>query len=88
LYKSIRTNNSAKSKREIPKEYKIEIQALEQCCQHRTHCLVYDITGLIKVEEQFYFNPEIQKEICQLKFDYLENIVMGRIISLDCFQRV
>jgi len=84
LYESIRTNNSAKSKREIPKEYKIEIQALEQCCQHRTHCLVYDITGLIKVEEQFKFNREFQK----LKCDYLENIVMGKIISLDCFQRV
>ncbi|CAF1296060.1 unnamed protein product [Adineta steineri] len=47
-YESIRTNNPPKSKREIPEEYKTEIKALEQCCQHRTHCLIYDITGFIK----------------------------------------
>ncbi|CAF0877840.1 unnamed protein product [Rotaria sordida] len=48
LFESIRTNNSSKVKREVPEEYKTEIKALEQCCQHRTHCLIYDIVGLIK----------------------------------------
>ena len=49
-YESIRTNNSPKGEREVPKEYKTEIKALEQCCQHRTHCLIYDIVGVIQVE--------------------------------------
>ncbi|CAF0906031.1 unnamed protein product [Rotaria sordida] len=48
LFESIRTNDSSKVKREVPEEYKTEIKALEQCCQHRTHCLIYDIVGLIK----------------------------------------
>jgi hypothetical protein len=50
LYESIRTNNPPMIKREIPEEYKTEIKALEQCCQHRTHCFIYNIVGLIKVE--------------------------------------
>ncbi len=49
-YESIRTNEPTKVKREIPEEYKIEIKALEQCCQHRTHCLVHDVVGLLKVK--------------------------------------
>ncbi|CAF2863280.1 unnamed protein product [Rotaria sp. Silwood2] len=47
LFESIRTNDSSKLKREVPEEYKTEIKALEQCCQHRTHCLIYDMLGLI-----------------------------------------
>ena len=38
-----------KSKREIPDEYGTEIQALELCCQHRSHCFVYDIVGFLQV---------------------------------------
>jgi hypothetical protein len=50
MFESIRKNEpSNKSKREVPKEYATEIKALEQCCQHRTHCLVYDIVGFLKV---------------------------------------
>jgi DNA-binding transcriptional regulator GbsR (MarR family) len=50
MFESIRKNEpSNKSKREVPKEYATEIKALEQCCQHRTHCLVYDIAGFLKV---------------------------------------
>ncbi|CAF1573675.1 unnamed protein product [Rotaria sp. Silwood1] len=47
FFESIRTNDSSRIKREVPEEYKTEIKALEQCCQHRTHCLIYDIVGLI-----------------------------------------
>ena len=48
FYENIRINGSPTAKREVPKEYQIEIQALEQCCQHRTHCLVYNLVGLIQ----------------------------------------
>ena len=50
LFESIRkhdTSNVEKSHR--PKEYAIEIQALDRCCKHRTHCLIHDIIGMIKV---------------------------------------
>ncbi|CAF2154983.1 unnamed protein product [Rotaria magnacalcarata] len=47
LFESVRKNDSSKVKREIPEEYKTEIQALEQCCQHRTHCFMYNFVGLI-----------------------------------------
>lgn len=49
LFEKIRKNDSTKSKAEVPKGCNIEIKALEQCCQHRTHCLVYDIVGFIQV---------------------------------------
>ena len=48
-YESIRTNSSTKNEREIPREYRTEIKALQQCCQHRTHCTVYDLVGFLQV---------------------------------------
>lgn len=52
MFESIRKNESlTKSKREVPKEYATEIKALEQCCQHRTHCVVHDLVGFVKVRE-------------------------------------
>jgi hypothetical protein len=45
-----KTSSSKKAKREIPEEYATEIKALEQCCQHRTHCLVYNAVGMLQVE--------------------------------------
>lgn len=55
-YETIRTNDPPIQKREVPAEYKTEIQALEQCCQHRTHCLIYNIAGFIKVENKMQSN--------------------------------
>lgn len=49
MYESIRLNSPEKSSREIPQEYQTEIKALDQCCKHRTHCLIHDIVGFIKV---------------------------------------
>jgi len=49
FYESIRKHQL--KKREIPNEYPTEIQAVERCCQHRTHCFVYDILGFIQVEQ-------------------------------------
>jgi hypothetical protein len=34
---------------EMPIEYATEVQALELCCQHRSHCLIYNLVGLFKV---------------------------------------
>ncbi|CAF2893273.1 unnamed protein product [Rotaria sp. Silwood2] len=49
LFESIRKKEpSKKSKREVPEEYATEIKALELCCQHRSHCLVYDIVGFLQ----------------------------------------
>ena len=48
FYENIRIHGSSTAKREVPKDYQIEIQALEQCCQHRTHCLVYNLVGLMQ----------------------------------------
>ncbi|UJR14632.1 hypothetical protein I4U23_001626 [Adineta vaga] len=46
MFESIRKNES---KHEIvPKDYATEIKAVEQCCQHRTHCLVHDLKELFK----------------------------------------
>ena len=51
LFDSDQKNSSSKKpKREIPEEYATEIKALEQCCQHRTHCLVYNVVGMLKVD--------------------------------------
>lgn len=30
-------------------EYRTEIEALERCCQHRTHCFIHIVVGLLKV---------------------------------------
>ncbi|CAF3934307.1 unnamed protein product [Rotaria magnacalcarata] len=49
LFESIRRKEtSKKSKRSVPEEYVTEIKALEQCCQHRSHCLVYDVVGFLQ----------------------------------------
>ncbi|CAM4905929.1 unnamed protein product [Rotaria socialis] len=49
LFESIRRKEpSKKSKRGVPEEYATEIKALEQCCQHRSHCLVYDVVGFLQ----------------------------------------
>ncbi|CAF1304951.1 unnamed protein product [Rotaria sordida] len=49
LFESIRKKEpSKKSRQEIPEEYAIEIKALQQCCQHRSHCLIYDIVGFLQ----------------------------------------
>ncbi|CAF0874511.1 unnamed protein product [Adineta steineri] len=49
MFESVRKNDSIKkSDTNISNEHQTEILALEQCCQHRTHCLVYDITGFVK----------------------------------------
>ncbi|CAF2939205.1 unnamed protein product [Rotaria sp. Silwood2] len=51
LFESIRKKEpSKKSKREVPEEYATEIKALELCCQHRSHCLVYDIVGFLQIQ--------------------------------------
>ena len=51
-YESMRKNVPPKIEREIPKEYRTEIEALEQCCQHRIHCFVYDVVGLLQVKHE------------------------------------
>ena len=63
LYESIRTNASPKQKREIPEDYKTEIKALEQCCQHRTHCFVYDTVGFIMVKYDINILKEFSIDI-------------------------
>ncbi|CAF1123208.1 unnamed protein product [Adineta ricciae] len=45
LFKSI--NHKEKSS-EILSEYATEIQAVERCCQHRTHCFIHNCAGFIK----------------------------------------
>ncbi|CAF1585207.1 unnamed protein product [Adineta ricciae] len=49
-----KNESTAKSKREIPTDYATEIQAVEQCCQHRTHCFVHDLMGFFKVNSKFF----------------------------------
>ena len=55
FYESIRINTSLKQKREVPEDYEIQIRALKQYCQHRAHCLIHDIAGLINVGNDFVF---------------------------------
>ena len=55
MFESMRNNQASnKSNREVPQDYATEIQALQQCCQHRTHCLVHDIMGFVKVRMHIY----------------------------------
>ncbi|UJR32722.1 hypothetical protein I4U23_020181 [Adineta vaga] len=40
--------NSKEQPSEILSEYLTEVQAVELCCQHRTHCFIYNLVGFFK----------------------------------------
>lgn len=46
FFESIDLNNRKSS---VAEEYATELRAVELCCQHRTHCFIYNIIGLSKV---------------------------------------
>ncbi|CAF1194927.1 unnamed protein product [Adineta steineri] len=45
FFESVDSKNQSS---DIPVEYTTEIQALELCCQHRTHCFIYNLIGFFK----------------------------------------
>lgn len=52
LFESVRKHETVE-KAHRPKDFQTEIGALDLCCKHRTHCLIHDVIGMMKVNNRW-----------------------------------